>query len=458
MPLPTDRTVLDTVEEHLDDHNALNEQHNELEGHAADTTAVHGIADTSALALSSHDHDGDYEPAGAAATAVAAVIDAAPGALDTLNELAAALGDDADFAGTVTTTLAGKSDTAHTHNGTYVPLADIDGKGELLVGSADNTLDNLAAGTNGHVLTADSAETLGVKWAAASGGSVPGEYGDGADGVINFDGTATRLGLTPSSGVYTLNRDIFLANGSQVSGTAVIRCNNFRIFCSGTFTIGASAVVHNDANAASGTTGGTSTSAGTLAAGVAGGSGVAGSNGGIGNAGSNCLGGDGGAGGGSSGGPGTGGAFNGGSAAANSPPASASRPRSVVQAHNIASAYTRWQAGGSGGAGNAAASSTGGGGGAAGLVLEMWVYNLVVSGLIRAAGGAGGAASGAGIGAGGGGGGGGGALILVYRTKSGAGSTFAAATNTPGGTGGALQGAGKTGAAGANGTIYEIVH
>lgn len=37
-----------------------------------------------------------------------ALLDGAPSALDTLNELAAAIGDDADFAGTVTTALAGK--------------------------------------------------------------------------------------------------------------------------------------------------------------------------------------------------------------------------------------------------------------------------------------------------------------------------------------------------------------
>ena len=43
------------------------------------------------------------------------VVDAAPAALDTLNELAASLNDDADFAGTMTTALAGKSDTGHTH-------------------------------------------------------------------------------------------------------------------------------------------------------------------------------------------------------------------------------------------------------------------------------------------------------------------------------------------------------
>ncbi|WP_421849899.1 hypothetical protein [Oricola sp.] len=41
-------------------------------------------------------------------TAIANVVDAAPGALDTLNELAAALGDDANFATTMTNALAGK--------------------------------------------------------------------------------------------------------------------------------------------------------------------------------------------------------------------------------------------------------------------------------------------------------------------------------------------------------------
>jgi len=40
--------------------------------------------------------------------AIAALVDAAPGALDTLNELAAALGDDPSFATTVTNGLAGK--------------------------------------------------------------------------------------------------------------------------------------------------------------------------------------------------------------------------------------------------------------------------------------------------------------------------------------------------------------
>lgn len=49
-----------------------------------------------------------FDPAGTAATAVAALVDSAPGTLDTLNELAAALGDDPDFATTLTTSLSNK--------------------------------------------------------------------------------------------------------------------------------------------------------------------------------------------------------------------------------------------------------------------------------------------------------------------------------------------------------------
>lgn len=57
----------------------------------------------------------DIDVSGDINAAIAALIDSAPAALDTLNELAASLNDDADFAGTVTTALAGKSDTGHTH-------------------------------------------------------------------------------------------------------------------------------------------------------------------------------------------------------------------------------------------------------------------------------------------------------------------------------------------------------
>jgi hypothetical protein len=49
------------------------------------------------------------------ATALANLVATAPAALDTLNELAAALGNDANFAATMTTALAGKASAGHTH-------------------------------------------------------------------------------------------------------------------------------------------------------------------------------------------------------------------------------------------------------------------------------------------------------------------------------------------------------
>ena len=53
----------------------------------------------------------------------------------------------------------------------YVQGSLFDAKGDLIVATADNAPARLPLGTNGQVLTVDSAETAGVKWAAASGGT-----------------------------------------------------------------------------------------------------------------------------------------------------------------------------------------------------------------------------------------------------------------------------------------------
>jgi hypothetical protein len=83
-----------------------------LDGKAA-TSHVHSIADVTGLqtsldgkAAASHTHP--YATQADITTAINGLIDSAPGTLNTLNELAAALNDDASYATTVTTALNSK--------------------------------------------------------------------------------------------------------------------------------------------------------------------------------------------------------------------------------------------------------------------------------------------------------------------------------------------------------------
>lgn len=56
------------------------------------------------------------------------------------------------------------------NGGNAVQMINASAKGSILVGNGTTTPSALAVGTDNYVLTADSAETAGVKWAAASAG------------------------------------------------------------------------------------------------------------------------------------------------------------------------------------------------------------------------------------------------------------------------------------------------
>ena len=94
----------------------------------------------------------------------------------------------------------------------------IDAKGDLLVGSANDTVDNLAVGSNNYVLMADSAQTLGIKWSAlptaSTGGAGTVQLNDG------YASTSTTLAPTANAlkSVYDLSERKALTINTQ-SGT-----------------------------------------------------------------------------------------------------------------------------------------------------------------------------------------------------------------------------------------------
>ena len=63
-----------------------------------------------------------------------------------------------------------------------IPDTIIDAKGDLIVGTADDTAGRLAVGTNGYVLSANSGTATGLEWIA----SASGPSGDDANLILGF--------------------------------------------------------------------------------------------------------------------------------------------------------------------------------------------------------------------------------------------------------------------------------
>lgn len=82
------------------------------------------------------------------------------------------IGSSGDITGVTAGTGISGGGTSGTVTITNSMATAIDAKGDLIVGTGADTFSRLAVGgTNGHVLTVDSGETTGMKWAAAAGGS-----------------------------------------------------------------------------------------------------------------------------------------------------------------------------------------------------------------------------------------------------------------------------------------------
>ena len=96
-----------------------------------------------------------------------------------------------------------------------VPESVVTAKADLLVGASSGVVDNLAVGTNGQVLTADSTQTLGVKWATPSDANLVFNAKTANYTLIASDvnklvtmSDAGTLTLTVPNGVFTTGQQI----------------------------------------------------------------------------------------------------------------------------------------------------------------------------------------------------------------------------------------------------------
>jgi hypothetical protein len=136
--------------------------------------------------------------------AVDNVIDAAPAALDTLNELAAALGDDANFATTVTTSL-----------GTKLPLAGGTMSGAIAMGT------NKITGVGDPTTAQDAATKNYVDTAAIAPSNLTGPITSvgPATSIASQTGTGTKFVMDTSPTLVTPN--IGVATATSVNGTTI---------------------------------------------------------------------------------------------------------------------------------------------------------------------------------------------------------------------------------------------
>ena len=126
---------------------------------------------------------------------VAGVVDAAPGALDTLNELAAALGDDANFSTTVTNSIA-----------TKLSKAGDTMSGDLNMGGNDITNAGTFNGTATSAQYADLAERY-HSGMAIEAGSVVCFGGDHEIKTCDEQGCTAVAGVVSTAPAYMMNKD-----------------------------------------------------------------------------------------------------------------------------------------------------------------------------------------------------------------------------------------------------------
>ncbi len=184
---------------------------------------------------------GNYATQAYVNTAVANVVNSAPAALDTLNELATALGNDASFSTTVSTALGnrlrvdtaaqGLTGTQQSNARTNLGLGTAATSNTGDFATSGHSHSNATTGAAGFMSAADKSKLDGIaSGATANVGTVTSVSGTGSYGGLTLSGTVTSsgsltLGGTPS-GTWPIS----------VSGNAATASSTPLLTSSGTFT------------------------------------------------------------------------------------------------------------------------------------------------------------------------------------------------------------------------------
>jgi hypothetical protein len=139
-----------------------------------------------------------------------------------------------DAAGDITGVTAGTGISGGGTSGTVTVTNSmataIDAKGDLVAGTGADAFARLGVGTNGQVLTADSAETTGLKWTTPTAGSTQ------TYAVFTDQKTQNTNGGTFTSGAFR-TRDINTTQYNNISGASI--ASNQITLAAGTYSLSA---------------------------------------------------------------------------------------------------------------------------------------------------------------------------------------------------------------------------
>jgi hypothetical protein len=127
----------------------------------------------------------------------------------------------------------------------------IDAKGDLVVGTGADTFSKLTAGTNGYLLTADSAEATGLKWAAPSAGGTTVKVQSATASTqvsstsTTFVDTGQTVSITPTA---ASSKVLIIADPMILNGSGNI--TSVRITRNGTAIYSATRVMQNPGSTA----------------------------------------------------------------------------------------------------------------------------------------------------------------------------------------------------------------